>query len=86
MPSTLAKPLEVEHVVGQGLLHRGGQLHRARPLGTGERWNLVVWLRASQPCATASALCAAASLTWWTTRASVMASPARSPPQWMCVP
>ncbi|DAA20669.1 2-oxoglutarate and iron-dependent oxygenase domain-containing protein 2 isoform X1 [Bos indicus] len=47
VPSTLAKPLEVEHVVGQGLLHRGGQLHGARPLGTGERWNLVVWLRAS---------------------------------------
>ncbi|XP_019589460.2 2-oxoglutarate and iron-dependent oxygenase domain-containing protein 2 isoform X2 [Rhinolophus sinicus] len=46
-PSALAKPLEVEHVVGQGILHRGGQLHGARPLGTGERWNLVVWLRAS---------------------------------------
>ncbi|XP_055261143.1 2-oxoglutarate and iron-dependent oxygenase domain-containing protein 2 [Moschus berezovskii] len=47
VPSTLAKPLEVEHMVGQGLLHRGGQLHGARPLGTGERWNLVIWLRAS---------------------------------------
>ncbi|XP_014714255.1 2-oxoglutarate and iron-dependent oxygenase domain-containing protein 2 isoform X1 [Equus asinus] len=46
-PSALAEPLEVEHVVGQGVLHRGGQLHGARPLGTGERWNLVVWLRAS---------------------------------------
>lgn len=46
-PSTLAKPLEVEHVVGQGILHRGGQLHGARPLVTGERWNLVIWLRAS---------------------------------------
>ncbi|XP_036132785.1 2-oxoglutarate and iron-dependent oxygenase domain-containing protein 2 [Molossus molossus] len=46
-PSALAKPLEVEHVVGQGILHRGGQLHGARPLVTGERWNLVVWLRAS---------------------------------------
>ncbi|TEA41363.1 2-oxoglutarate and iron-dependent oxygenase domain-containing protein 2 [Lagenorhynchus albirostris] len=46
-PSALANPLEVEHVVGQGILHRGGQLHGARPLGTGERWNLVVWLRAS---------------------------------------
>ena len=47
VPSALAHPLEVEHVVGQGILHRGGQLHGARPLGTGERWNLVVWLRAS---------------------------------------
>lgn len=46
-PSALASPLEVEHVVGQGVLHRGGQLHGARPLGTGERWNLIVWLRAS---------------------------------------
>ncbi|XP_029777704.1 2-oxoglutarate and iron-dependent oxygenase domain-containing protein 2 isoform X2 [Suricata suricatta] len=46
-PSALARPLDVEHVVGQGILHRGGQLHGARPLGTGERWNLVIWLRAS---------------------------------------
>lgn len=46
-PSALAKPLEVEHMVGQGVLHRGGQLHGARSLGTGERWNLVVWLRSS---------------------------------------
>ncbi|KAF3820617.1 hypothetical protein GH733_005162 [Mirounga leonina] len=46
-PSALARPLEVEPVVGQGILHRGGQLHGARPLGTGERWSLVVWLRAS---------------------------------------
>ncbi|XP_027948295.1 2-oxoglutarate and iron-dependent oxygenase domain-containing protein 2 isoform X4 [Eumetopias jubatus] len=46
-PSALARPLEVEHVVGQGIVHRGGQLHGARPLGTGERWNLVIWLRAS---------------------------------------
>ncbi|XP_023061485.1 2-oxoglutarate and iron-dependent oxygenase domain-containing protein 2 isoform X3 [Piliocolobus tephrosceles] len=46
-PAALTEPLEVEHVVGQGVLHRGGQLHGARPLGTGERWNLVVWLRAS---------------------------------------
>ncbi|XP_062943059.1 2-oxoglutarate and iron-dependent oxygenase domain-containing protein 2 isoform X1 [Cynocephalus volans] len=46
-PAALTEPLEVEHVVGWGILHRGGQLHGARPLGTGERWNLVVWLRAS---------------------------------------
>ncbi|XP_005403121.1 PREDICTED: 2-oxoglutarate and iron-dependent oxygenase domain-containing protein 2 isoform X2 [Chinchilla lanigera] len=46
-PGALMQPLEVEHVVGQGVLHRGGQLHGARALGTGERWNLVVWLRAS---------------------------------------
>ncbi|XP_048199030.1 2-oxoglutarate and iron-dependent oxygenase domain-containing protein 2 isoform X2 [Perognathus longimembris pacificus] len=46
-PAALMEPLEVEHVVGQGVLHRGGQLHGARPLRTGERWNLIVWLRAS---------------------------------------
>ncbi|XP_033076130.1 2-oxoglutarate and iron-dependent oxygenase domain-containing protein 2 isoform X1 [Trachypithecus francoisi] len=46
-PAALTEPLEVEHVAGQGVFHRGGQLHGARPLGTGERWNLVVWLRAS---------------------------------------
>ncbi|XP_004843970.1 2-oxoglutarate and iron-dependent oxygenase domain-containing protein 2 isoform X2 [Heterocephalus glaber] len=46
-PAALMQPLEVEHVVGQGVLHRGGQLHGAQALGTGERWNLVVWLRAS---------------------------------------
>ncbi|KAM6155489.1 2-oxoglutarate and iron-dependent oxygenase domain-containing protein 2 isoform 1-T1 [Rhynchocyon petersi] len=46
-PAALTETLEVEHVVGKGILHRGGQLHGARPLGTGERWNLVVWLRAS---------------------------------------
>nr|XP_019589459.1 PREDICTED: 2-oxoglutarate and iron-dependent oxygenase domain-containing protein 2 isoform X1 [Rhinolophus sinicus] len=36
-------------------------------------------------CATTSAPCAAASLTWWTMRASATASPERSHPQWMCV-
>ncbi|KAM5238295.1 2-oxoglutarate and iron-dependent oxygenase domain-containing protein 2 isoform 2-T2 [Ctenodactylus gundi] len=46
-PAALTEPLEVEHVVAQGVLHRGGQLHGARPLGIGERWNLVIWLRAS---------------------------------------
>lgn len=35
-------------------------------------------------CATASAPCAAARPTWWTTRASATASPERSPPQWTC--
>ncbi|XP_053443919.1 2-oxoglutarate and iron-dependent oxygenase domain-containing protein 2 isoform X2 [Nycticebus coucang] len=46
-PAALMEPLEVEHMVGHGVLHRGGQLHGARPLVTGERWNLVIWLRAS---------------------------------------
>ncbi|XP_023576289.1 2-oxoglutarate and iron-dependent oxygenase domain-containing protein 2 isoform X4 [Octodon degus] len=46
-PPALTQPLEVEHMVGRGVLHRGGQLHGARALNTGERWNLVIWLRAS---------------------------------------
>ncbi|XP_006865438.1 PREDICTED: 2-oxoglutarate and iron-dependent oxygenase domain-containing protein 2 [Chrysochloris asiatica] len=46
-PAAQTETLEVEHVVGQGVLHRGGQLHGARPLGSGERWNLVIWLRVS---------------------------------------
>lgn len=37
-------------------------------------------------CATASAPCAAASPTWWTTRGSATASPERSPRRWMCAP
>lgn len=46
-PEALTKPLEVEHMVGRGVLHHGAQLHGARTLHSGERWNLVVWLRAS---------------------------------------
>ncbi|KAM5312867.1 2-oxoglutarate and iron-dependent oxygenase domain-containing protein 2 isoform 1-T1 [Glossophaga mutica] len=44
------------------------------------------WSSGSGPplCATASAPCAAASPSWWTTRASVTASLERSPPPWMC--
>ncbi|XP_072456748.1 2-oxoglutarate and iron-dependent oxygenase domain-containing protein 2 isoform X2 [Notamacropus eugenii] len=39
--------LEVPHMMGQGVLHRGGQLHGALPLESGERWNLIIWMRAS---------------------------------------
>lgn len=39
--------IEVEHVWGRGLLHRGGQIHGALPIASGERWNLIVWMRSS---------------------------------------
>uniref|UniRef100_A0A669PH51 2-oxoglutarate and iron dependent oxygenase domain containing 2 n=1 Tax=Phasianus colchicus TaxID=9054 RepID=A0A669PH51_PHACC len=38
---------EVEHVGTQGLLHRGGQIHGALPIASGERWNLIIWMRSS---------------------------------------
>ncbi|XP_001374626.2 2-oxoglutarate and iron-dependent oxygenase domain-containing protein 2 [Monodelphis domestica] len=41
------KYLEVPHLQGRGVLHRGGQLHGALPLESGERWNLIIWMRAS---------------------------------------
>ncbi|KAM6423470.1 2-oxoglutarate and iron-dependent oxygenase domain-containing protein 2 isoform 2-T2 [Liasis olivaceus] len=39
--------LEVEHVPFYGLFHRGGQLHGALPIASGERRNLIIWMRSS---------------------------------------
>ncbi|KAM3611845.1 uncharacterized protein V6R79_024867 [Siganus canaliculatus] len=39
---------EVEHRVAEGLLHRGQHMHGALPISSGQRWNLIVWMRASQ--------------------------------------
>lgn len=39
---------EVEHRVTEGLLHRGQHMHGALPISSGQRWNLIVWMRASQ--------------------------------------
>ncbi|KAJ3604270.1 hypothetical protein NHX12_029011 [Muraenolepis orangiensis] len=39
---------EVEHRVTEGLLHRGQQMHGALPIQSGQRWSLVVWMRASR--------------------------------------
>nr|XP_016850236.1 PREDICTED: 2-oxoglutarate and iron-dependent oxygenase domain-containing protein 2 [Anolis carolinensis] len=41
------KYIEVEHVLFHGLLHRGGQMHGALPVTSGERWNLIIWMRSS---------------------------------------
>ncbi|KAE8635074.1 hypothetical protein XENTR_v10002508 [Xenopus tropicalis] len=38
---------EVEHITGQGILHRGQHVHGALPISSGERWNLILWMRAS---------------------------------------
>ncbi|XP_026176466.1 2-oxoglutarate and iron-dependent oxygenase domain-containing protein 2 [Mastacembelus armatus] len=39
---------EVEHKVSEGLLHRGQHMHGALPISSGQRWNLIIWMRASQ--------------------------------------
>ncbi|XP_026198704.1 2-oxoglutarate and iron-dependent oxygenase domain-containing protein 2 isoform X2 [Anabas testudineus] len=39
---------EVEHKVTEGLLHRGQHMHGALPISSGQRWNLIIWMRASQ--------------------------------------
>ncbi|XP_072096869.1 2-oxoglutarate and iron-dependent oxygenase domain-containing protein 2 isoform X1 [Mobula birostris] len=39
--------VEIEHRVGHGVLHRGQHRHGARPISSGERWNLIVWMRSS---------------------------------------
>ncbi|KAM9360158.1 2-oxoglutarate and iron-dependent oxygenase domain-containing protein 2 [Symphorus nematophorus] len=39
---------EVEHRVTEGLLHRGQHMHGALPISSGQRWNLIIWMRASQ--------------------------------------
>lgn len=36
-----------EHKFGYGLLHRGQQMHGALPLSSGERHNLIIWMRSS---------------------------------------
>ncbi|XP_059920190.1 2-oxoglutarate and iron-dependent oxygenase domain-containing protein 2 isoform X2 [Gadus macrocephalus] len=39
---------EVEHRVSAGLLHRGQQMHGALPIAAGQRWSLIIWMRASR--------------------------------------
>ncbi|XP_030073156.1 2-oxoglutarate and iron-dependent oxygenase domain-containing protein 2 isoform X1 [Microcaecilia unicolor] len=47
VPDNERRYTEVEHVVTQGLLHRGQQRHGALPISSGERWNLIVWMRSA---------------------------------------
>lgn len=39
---------EYEHKAGVGLLHRGQHYHGALPIHTGERYNLIIWMRSSK--------------------------------------
>ncbi|XP_075690213.1 2-oxoglutarate and iron-dependent oxygenase domain-containing protein 2 isoform X2 [Rhinoderma darwinii] len=47
VPSNERRYTEVEHTIGRGILHRGQQVHGALPITSGERWNLIIWMRAS---------------------------------------
>ena len=40
--------VEYNHRKGQGVLHRGLHMHGAMPITTGERTNLIIWMRSSQ--------------------------------------
>ncbi|TNM90122.1 hypothetical protein fugu_004356 [Takifugu bimaculatus] len=48
VPLSEAECSEVEHRVTEGLLHRGQHMHGALPISSGQRWNLIIWMRASQ--------------------------------------
>ena len=45
----LVKPdFEYEHQQGFGVFHLGSRLHQAFPIESGERFDLVIWLRSSE--------------------------------------
>ncbi|XP_074525924.1 2-oxoglutarate and iron-dependent oxygenase domain-containing protein 2 isoform X2 [Halichoeres trimaculatus] len=48
VPLSMTECSEVEHKVTEGLLHRGQHMHGALPISSGQRWNLIIWMRASQ--------------------------------------
>ncbi|XP_056148003.1 2-oxoglutarate and iron-dependent oxygenase domain-containing protein 2 [Lampris incognitus] len=48
VPLSETECTEVEHRVTEGLLHRGQHMHGALPIASGQRWNLIIWMRASQ--------------------------------------
>ena len=47
-PGSSGALLACEHRSGHGILHRGDHIHRALPIESGERWNLILWLRSSE--------------------------------------
>ena len=47
-PGSSGGVLACEHRPGHGILHRGDHIHMALPIESGERWNLILWLRSSQ--------------------------------------
>ncbi|XP_020789190.1 2-oxoglutarate and iron-dependent oxygenase domain-containing protein 2 [Boleophthalmus pectinirostris] len=48
VPLSESECVEVEHRVTEGVLHRGQHMHGALPISSGQRWNLIIWMRASQ--------------------------------------
>lgn len=48
VPLSESECTEVQHKVTEGLLHRGQHMHGALPIASGQRWNLIIWMRASQ--------------------------------------
>ncbi|XP_017289464.1 2-oxoglutarate and iron-dependent oxygenase domain-containing protein 2 isoform X2 [Kryptolebias marmoratus] len=48
VPVSETECTEVEHRVTEGLLHRGQQMHGVLPISFGQRWNLIIWMRASR--------------------------------------
>lgn len=48
VPLSEVECTEVTHRVTEGLLHRGQHMHGALPIASGQRWNLIVWMRSSQ--------------------------------------
>ncbi|XP_051539439.1 2-oxoglutarate and iron-dependent oxygenase domain-containing protein 2-like [Myxocyprinus asiaticus] len=47
VPLSETECMEVEHLVTEGLLHRGQHMHGALHIFSGTRWNLIIWMRAS---------------------------------------
>lgn len=39
---------EYQHIRYTGLLHRGQHMHGANPIQSGERYNLIIWMRSSK--------------------------------------
>ncbi|RVE68884.1 hypothetical protein OJAV_G00096540 [Oryzias javanicus] len=77
VPVSEAQITEAEHRITEGLLHRGQHMHGALPISHGQRWNLIIWMRASRS-ATSCAPCATASPHWWRDGASRRASPKKT--------
>nr|XP_046242261.1 2-oxoglutarate and iron-dependent oxygenase domain-containing protein 2 isoform X2 [Scatophagus argus] len=48
VPLSETECTEVEHRVTEGLLHRGQHMHGALPISSGQRWNLIIWMRSSE--------------------------------------
>lgn len=45
--SKMSDWMQVKHVIGTGILHRGRQMHLAQAVESGERDNLILWMRSS---------------------------------------